>query len=66
MIIELRIERPQSDFKGGWFEMWTILSEFKDKNGYNRKHGTFSRDGLTELGIVPEECKLVNIEEVKL
>lgn len=49
----LKSERPQSDFKGGWLRMWTILNPFYDKRGYNRQYSTFSEEGLTELGIKP-------------
>jgi len=50
----MRKERPQSDFKGGWFEMWTIISPFYDEKGFNREGSTFSREGLARLGITPE------------
>lgn len=48
----LKSEKPQSDFKGGWIRMWTILSPFYDKNGYNRQFSTFSLEGLIEIGII--------------
>lgn len=55
----LRKEKPQSDFRGGWLEMWTVMVPFYDKNGWNREGSTFTRQGLTELGINPDSCKIV-------
>ena len=49
----LKVERPQSDFKGGWIRMWTVLTPYYDRNGFNRQFSTFSIEGLREIGIVP-------------
>lgn len=56
--VKLRVERPQSNFRGGWLRMWTIVSPFYDKKGYSRFHGTFTTEGLIELGIIKQEVAL--------
>ncbi len=48
----LRKEGSQSDFKGGWLEMWTVLLPYYDKKGYNRQFSTFSLEGLREIGLI--------------
>lgn len=72
--VTLRIENPQKNYKlindvptyCGDLEMFTILTDFYDRKGYNRKHSTFTRQGLEELNITPENCKLVPNSEVTL
>lgn len=56
-IAKLRVERPQSDFKGGWIRMWTVLTPYYDRNGFNRQFSTFSREGLEGIGIIKQGVK---------
>lgn len=54
----MKKEKPQSDFKGGWLDMYTTLKPFVDHKGRNREPGaTFTLEGLRENGIVAPEVK---------
>lgn len=62
---KLRVEQPQMTAKwvkdvggaqrleaGEALRMWTIVSDFYDQKGFNRKNGTFTELGLKELNII--------------
>lgn len=52
---KMRAELPQSDFNGGILRQWTLLTDFYDAKGFNRKNSTFSLMGLKELGIIKND-----------
>jgi hypothetical protein len=64
---KLKKELPQKNYKLvndepvciGYLEMYTIVSDFFDSLGRNRKGSTFGLMGLEELGINPAECEVI-------
>lgn len=41
------------DFINGENRQWTIVSHFIDANGADRFKGSFTLDGLREIGFIP-------------
>jgi hypothetical protein len=58
----LQEEQPQPDFKGGHLRLLTIRDHWYDNQGYDRKHGTFTEEGLRQLGIDLNKATLVKRE----
>jgi len=50
--VDLRYDGAYDWIPGIAGKQWTIMNDFLDKNGHNRKRGTFSVTGLIDLGIV--------------
>lgn len=50
--VQLKFDGRYEDLEGE-NRQWTILTDFFDKDGCNRRNGSFSLHSLKELGIVP-------------
>ena len=53
----LQMTRLRYEGKYDWIKdedarQWTIISDFYDKNGHNRKAGTFGLESLKNIGVI--------------
>lgn len=57
--VSIRKQTPRLKYDGKWPEelggerQWTLKSEYIDENGFDRRGGSFTLDGLKKIRVVP-------------